>query len=125
MGNYKMGPWDRQLDGLMDISSGCVVAHEELEVCLLLNVQMDLQQEAGYELLRTVLKETNDGHIRALVQAALDRLGNAEQLELRIEGHVQCGDAKIVDTRERSLELTPEADTQRRLDSAHARTKVR
>ena len=118
MGNYRKGPWDEQLDGLMDITACCGVAHEELEVADLLDHEMDRHQEMGYRFLRQIFNQPGSDEVKDWSRSALDQFAQAERLERLIERHVHTSDAKVTDSRERALELTPEADRQRRTDAA-------
>ena len=116
-GNYKKGPWDQHLDGLLDITACCSVAHEELSVAELLDHEMDRHQEQGYRYLRLIHREQDSKDVQAWAEAALNHFAEAERLEALIECHVRNGDDKVIGCREISLQLTPLADEQRRADS--------
>ena len=114
MANYKRGPWDEQLDGLMDITACCGVAHEELEAIDLRDHEMDRHQEAGYRYLRSIHREPDSPDVKRWAEAALNHFAEAERLEMLIESHVHNGDGQVQRYRDRSLELTPAADEQPR-----------
>ena len=115
MANYKRGPWDEQLEGLLDISACCGVAHEELAVCHLLDHEKDRHEEAGYRYLRAIHREPESPDVKAWAEAALNHFAEAERLETLIEGHVHNGGAGVVGANNRAVSLTPNADGQRRL----------
>ena len=96
MSNYKRGPWDEQLDGLLDINACCGVAHEELRVADLLDHEKDRHEEAGYRYLRAIHREPENPSVKQWAEAALNRFAEAERLETLIEAHVRNGDAKAV-----------------------------
>ena len=113
-GNYKKGPWDDQLDGLMDMTACCSVAHEELEIAELLDHEMDRHQEQGYRYLRMIHREPDSPNVRAWAEAGLNAFGEAERLESLIEAHAHTADGKVRECNETSVELTQEADEHRR-----------
>ena len=116
-GNYKKGPWDEQLDGLLDITACCSVAHEELGVADLLDHEMDRHQEAGYRFLRAIYREPDSSNVKGWAEGALNSFAEAERLEDLIEAHVHKGDQKVQNCQETSVELTQQADEHRREDA--------
>ena len=116
-GNYKHGPWDDILDGLMDMTACCSVAHEELGIAELLYHEMDRHQEKGYRYLRMIHREPDSPNVKAWAEAALNAFTEAERLESLIEAHVHKADDKVQCCRETSVELTQDADEHRREDA--------
>lgn len=115
MGNYKRGPWDEQLDGLLDINACCGVAHEELGVADLLDHEKDRHEESGYRYLQAIHREPESPSVKQWAEAALNHCAETERLETLIEAHVHNGHNEVAKSKDRALDLTPVADEQRRL----------
>ena len=117
MAKYKKGPWDDHLDGLMDMTACCSVAHEELDIAELLDHEMDRHQEVGYRYLRMIFHEPDHPETKARAEAALNAFTEAERLESLMEAHVRHSDQNLQDCKETSVDLTQDADEHRRADA--------